>query len=223
MFACLMIRHFEEVAGFLCPEEVIFHSQDGKAKGSIRLTATNKQALLVMHIECNVRLPDHNFLIAKQQKLVALVIVDIEKVKVKTFSSDAVTYSGPTYIGIQSAKHLGSGTYNHLVGMKQIQELSEFERNFKDSKNEEKLVMIVIVDGGPDEKPRYEKAITCVVDYFNTFDLDVFLLVTNAPGRREFNRVDRRMARLSKESGGVLPEHILEGILMTEEAQLILN
>ena len=93
MFACLMIRHFEEVAGFLCPEEVIFHSQDDKAKGSIRLTATNKQALLVMHIECNVRLPDHNFLIAKQQKLVALVIVDIEKVKVKTFSSDAVTYS----------------------------------------------------------------------------------------------------------------------------------
>ena len=53
--------------------------------------------------------------------------------------------------------------------MKQTRELPEFERNFKDSKNEEKLVMIVTVDGGRDENPRYEKAITCVVDSLNTY------------------------------------------------------
>ena len=29
---------------------------------------------------------------------------------------------------------------------------------------------------------RYEKTISCVVDYFNTYNLDAFFLVTNAPG-----------------------------------------
>ena len=65
--------------------------------------------------------------------------------------------------------------------------------------------MIVTVDGGPDENPRYEKTISCAVDYFNTHDLDAFFLVTNAPGRSAFNRIKRRVAPLSKELGGVLP------------------
>ena len=41
--------------------------------------------------------------------------------------------------------------------------------------------MIVTVDRGPDENPRYEKAITYVVNYFSTYDLDAFFLITNAP------------------------------------------
>ena len=65
-------------------------------------------------------------------------------------------------------KHLGSSVYNHLVDMKRIRELLEFERSFKNSKNKEKLVMIVTVFGGLDESPRHEKTISCAVDYFNT-------------------------------------------------------
>ncbi len=59
MIARSTIRHLEEIAGFLGPEEVIFHSQDDKAKVSIGLTAANKQAPLVMHVEYKVKLPDH--------------------------------------------------------------------------------------------------------------------------------------------------------------------
>ena len=68
--------------------------------------------------------------------------------------------------------------------MKQIRELPEFKKNFKNSKTQKtkkKLVMIVTVDRGPDENPRYEKAITYVVNYFSTYDLDAFFLITNAP------------------------------------------
>ena len=43
--------------------------------------------------------------------------------------------------------------------------------------------------------------------YFNINDLDAFFLVTHAPGRNAFNRVDRRMASFSKELGGVLLKH----------------
>ena len=50
------------------------------------------------------------------------------------------------------AKHLRSSVYDYLADMKQIRELPEFKRNFENSKNKEKLVMIVTVDGGPDER-----------------------------------------------------------------------
>ena len=140
-------RYLEEIAGFLGPEEVIFHSQDNKAKFPIGLTAANKQAPLVMHVEYKVKLPDQDFVIVKQHKLVPPVIGEMQ-VEAKTFSPDGVTYSGPTYIGIRSAKHLGSCAYNHLVDMKRIRELPEFEKSYKNSKNEEKPLMIVSVDGG---------------------------------------------------------------------------
>ena len=67
--------------------------------------------------------------------------------------------------------------------------------------------MIVSVDGGSDENPRYQKTIACAINYFHTYDLDAFFLVTNAPGRSAFNRVERRVAPLSKELSGVLLEH----------------
>ena len=116
MFARSTIRHLEDIAGFLGPEEVIFHSQNDNAKVPIGLTAANKQAPLVMHVEYKVKLLDHDFVIVKQNKLVPSVIGDMQ-VKANTFSPDGVTYSGPTYIGIRSAKHLGSCAYNHLVGL----------------------------------------------------------------------------------------------------------
>ena len=90
MFARSTIRHLEEIAGFLSPEEVIFHSQDDKAKVPIGLTAANIQVPLVMHVEYKVKLPDHDFVIVKQHKLVPSVIGDMQ-VKAKTFSLDGVT------------------------------------------------------------------------------------------------------------------------------------
>ena len=67
--------------------------------------------------------------------------------------------------------------------------------------------MIVTVDGGPDENPRYKKIIECVIDYFNSFDLDALFIATNAPGRSAFIRCERRMAPLSKEMADVILEH----------------
>ena len=103
IFARSTIRHLDEVAGFLGPEEITFHSQDDKANIPIRLAPAKKQAPLVMHVEYKVKLHDYNFVIAMQHKMVPSVIADMQ-VKAKTFSSDAVTYSGLTYIGIRSAK-----------------------------------------------------------------------------------------------------------------------
>ena len=60
---------------------------------------------------------------------------------------------------MRSAKHLGSSAYNHLVDMKRVRNLPAFENSFKNAKGENKSVMIITVDGGPDENPRYSKTI----------------------------------------------------------------
>ena len=59
--------------------------------------------------------------------------------------------------------------------------------------------MIVTEDGRPDQNSRYMKTMLCVIDYFLMYDLDAMVIATNAPGCSAFNRVEKRMAPLSKE------------------------
>ena len=66
---------------------------------------------------------------------------------------------------------------------------------------------MLTVDGGPEENPRYTKAIECAIDYFLSQDLHAFFLATNTPGRSAFNPVERRMVKFSKELGGVVLPH----------------
>ena len=68
-----------------------------------------------------------------------------------------------------------------------------------------KLVAIITVDGGLDENPLYEKALTCAINLFCRGDLDVLFLATNALAKSAFNRVDREMALLSEVSRVILP------------------
>lgn len=70
-----------------------------------------------------------------------------------------------------------------------------------------KAIVIVITDGGPDESPRFQNVISVAISHFNKFDLDAIFLATNAPGRSAYNRVERRMAALSRELAGVLLPH----------------
>lgn len=62
-------------------------------------------------------------------------------------------------------------------------------------------------DGGPDENPRYEKVIAVAVHHFIKRDLDALFICTNAPGRSCFNRVERRMAPLSRDLCGLVLPH----------------
>ena len=67
-----------------------------------------------------------------------------------------------------------------------------------------KPVVIISVDGGPDENPRYPKTIQAATILFKKYNLDALFMVTNAPGRSAFNEVERRMAPLSHELSGKL-------------------
>ncbi|KZR97817.1 Uncharacterized protein APZ42_007100, partial [Daphnia magna] len=62
-------------------------------------------------------------------------------------------------------------------------------------------------DGGPDENPRYQKVIQIAIHHFVNHNLDGLFVATNAPGRSAFNRVERKMAPLSKELSGLILPH----------------
>ena len=65
-----------------------------------------------MHMEYQIRLPDHDYVVASMHKLITSVIGDMQ-IKEKTFSEEAATYLGTTYVCIHSAKHTGSNAYHH--------------------------------------------------------------------------------------------------------------
>ena len=195
----------EEIAGLLGPKQVTFHSQDDKAKVALGLPAENKQVTVLIHMEYEVWLPDHNFTIAPMRRLTPSVIGAME-IKEKSYSREAVTYSGPTYVAIRSAKHSQSSVLYHLQDRKLIRSLDEFSGSFENESNV-KPVMIVTVDGGPDENPKYMKTVECAIDYFLKYDLDAFFIATNAAGCSAFNRVERRMAPLSKEMADLILHH----------------
>ena len=90
--------------------------------------------------------------------------------------------------------------------MKMIRSLPEFAESFNFDETEKK-VMIVTVDGGPGENPRYQKTIASAIEYFEEYQLDALFLATNAPGRSVFNRTERRMAPLSREMSGLILPH----------------
>ena len=126
-------------------------------------------------------------------------------------------------MAVRSGKHSSSTAYHHLQDMKRIRRLPEFESSFfiDGVVGQSKPMMIITVDGGPDENPRYEKTIISAVDYFCTYDLDALFICTNAPGRSAFNRAERRMVKFSKDLSGVLLPHDHFGTHLNSQGKTI--
>lgn len=65
-----------------------------------------------------------------------------------------VTFSGPTFIAIRSGKHAQSTVATHAYDIHTLLNEPSFSEILKTDENDVKPVMIVTVDGGPDENPR---------------------------------------------------------------------
>jgi len=218
-FCSATLKRLEELASLLGPQEVCFLSQDDKARVPLGLTAANKQAPLLMHLEYRVSLPDHDWVIAARHKLIPSVIAGIEIKKDLLGKPEAVSYSGPTYIAIRPGKHCSSTAYAHALDFERLLQRPEFDGITKTESGDVKPVAIFTVDGGPDENPRYQKVIDVAIHHFISQNLDALFIATNAPGRSAFNRVERRMAPLSKELAGVILPHDHFGSHLDEQGR----
>lgn len=83
-------------------------SQDDKSKVPIGLAAANRQAPLLMHLDNRIRLSNHDWVIAPGHKLIPSAYAGIKIEDGKIGDPKNVTYSGPTYVAIRSAKHCSS-------------------------------------------------------------------------------------------------------------------
>lgn len=93
-FAAATINYLKELAVTMGERCVFFLSQDDKARVPLGLPAAHKQAPILMHLEYEIRLPDHDWVIAESHKLIPSVYAACE-------IKDSVTYSGPTFIAIR--------------------------------------------------------------------------------------------------------------------------
>ena len=125
-FAIFSISVLEEVAPILGPEEVTFSYTNDKAKVLIGITTAKKKAPLFMHMEYEVTLPDHDFVVSCKHKLIPSVTGDMKVVQSKDLTNDAASYSGPTDTAIRRAKHFGSSAFRHLRYMNRARSLPEF-------------------------------------------------------------------------------------------------
>ncbi|CAF3698963.1 unnamed protein product [Rotaria sordida] len=201
-FATATIRYMKDLASIFGNDCVFYLSQDDKCKVPLGLPAARIQAPMLMHLDYRIRLPDHDWTVAPRHQLTPSVYAAC------LLSEDGdLGYSGPTYIAIRSAKHDLSSAESHAIDFDRLICLKEFEKVARDETGQVKPIIIVTVDGGPDENPRFPKTLVSSIRKFKKYDLDALFILTHAPGQSAYNIVERRMAPLSHDLAGLILPH----------------
>lgn len=236
-FAKANVENAKSFASFCGPKNALVISADDRARVAMGITAAKIQEPMLMHLDYTVKLPDHNYVVAERHKLIPSVYamlhvepggfgdtknvtykgeqifytyLGVQKTKVKFHSHRFklfLLFPGPTYIAIRSGKHDSSTALSHSRDLKRIFDLDPFDYFTKGDDGLVLPIIIKLVDGGPDENPRYYKTQLAAVQDFVNYDLDRYITVTNAPGRSAYNPVERRMAPLSKTLAGLVIPH----------------
>ena len=172
----------------------------------IGVTTANKEMPLIMHVDYEIRLPDHDFVKATKHKLTPSVYAACEIRSTSSKTAPEISYSGPTYIAIRSGKHDSSTAYSHGRDFDYALVLEEFQSVVKND-GEIKPVAMIFSDGGPDENPCFPKTLDVAVQHFKKHNFDALLISMHAPSLSAYNQVERRMAPLSKALTGLLLPH----------------
>ena len=88
-----------------------------------------------------VQLSDHDFVIAPGHKLIPSVYAAL------SFRENSVTYSGPTFITIRSAKHDSSTAQSHCADFIKLVGLPELASVALTESGDVKPIVIISVDG----------------------------------------------------------------------------
>ena len=109
---------------------------------------------MLMHMDYRVKLPDHDWVVAERHKLIPSVYGIIEIKADMMGDRRAVTYSGPTFITVRSGKHCSSTASSHGQDFDSIMSKEDLFPHTRLEDCQTKPVVMIVVDGGPDENPR---------------------------------------------------------------------
>jgi hypothetical protein len=119
-----------------------------------------------------------------------------------------VTTAGPTYISIRSAKHDRTNLDCEEIDFDHVVKLKEFEKTARNHIGEVKPIIIMSVDNiDPINYTRFPKTLYLSIQKFKKYNLDAFILFTQAPGQSTFNIAERRLALLSHDLSGLVLPH----------------
>lgn len=90
---------------------------------------------MLMHLDYKVTLPDHDWMVAPRHKLIPSVYASIQVEDGKIGDLKSVTYSGPTYVSIRSAKHCSSTAASHAYDFQRLLSLESFKNLFYGTEN----------------------------------------------------------------------------------------
>lgn len=159
----------------LGPHKVCFISRDDKERLPTGITAATKQAPFLMHLEYQISLPDHDWVVTIGYKIVLSVYASIIVKDDDIRNTQAASYTGPTYITIHSEKHSSSTALSNVLDFQSVLEKPEFDVITKTHGGHNKPSLMLSVDGGPDENPRYNKVIKVAIQHFKHYDFDALL------------------------------------------------
>ncbi|CAM2724331.1 unnamed protein product [Rotaria socialis] len=134
-------EQFNYIAYTLGNEVVFYLSQDDKCRIPLGISAAHKQAPFIMNMKIQIKLPDHDFVIATKHKLIPSVYGAC------IINDERVSYSGPTFAAIRSGKHDHSSAMAHANDFDTLVQLPKFEIVTL-SNGTVKPVVILSVDGG---------------------------------------------------------------------------
>ncbi|CAB4483265.1 unnamed protein product [Rhizophagus irregularis] len=186
-------RTFAEVFA----DETIIISQDDKAKIGLGIPAVGRTFKAIQTTNEPVTVENHDFPMGSKIKLIPSVYLIINPAD----SSDTLR-TGQLSIFIRPEYFIGTSSATHMVDLKNIISNEKFSATLK-KENEVKPILILLVDGGPDENPKHMKNIIQYAHLFRTLDLDYLTIRTHAPGQSAYNPVERSMASLSAKLAGI--------------------
>ena len=119
-----------------------------------------------------------------------------------------VTFQGPTYVSIRSAKHDQFTLDNEDIDFDTVVKLKEFEKTARNHVGTIKPIIIMSIDTlEPNDYTRLSSTLQSAINKFKKYNLDAFFLITQTAGQTDFNVVERRLAALSQDLTGLVLPH----------------
>ena len=170
-------------------------------------------------MEYRIKLPEHDFMVAFGRKLTRSVIViewTCNWIK-KTESCSHIFRTHLHWYTEWKIRLIYCGYTCHWLRHLYV-DIHQFKSLAHWSDGTVKSFLILLVDSGPEENPRYEETIKYACENLSKLQLDALHISTNAPGRSAYNPVKRRMDPFGRFlSGIILPNEIFGSHLNSKE------
>ncbi|EXX54950.1 hypothetical protein GLOIN_2v1766467 [Rhizophagus irregularis DAOM 181602=DAOM 197198] len=190
------VKRAKQFAALFSTHSVII-SQDDKAKVPLGIPAVGRTFQTLQSFQEPVTLPDHDFPIGMQQKLIPSVYLLINP-----SDTNDTFRNGQLSIFIRPQYQVGTSSATYIIYLNSLTQDSRFDEILKID-GHIKPIWIILVDEGPNENPRHMKNIYQYCRMFCAFDLDYLSIRMHASGQSSYNPVERSMATLSQKLAGI--------------------